>query len=595
MTRSFQNLCSPKTNMQIFLNNLQSSASLKIIEKCKLLEWTVVGMMEDVEDAVAPSGATVLSTLSDQRNGLIASDVVVYALEGDPGAALDALKSIKENGSEDKPVRFIAVSSVLAWAGAEKDTEGLLEENYSERTPVVSFDEIKNTENQLLMDDTSWISMVVLGVGMLYGGKKSCVEGLLEEAWKLNSEALVIPYFGKEDVGSNVVPMIHEKDFVQILMHVAVLEEISTKYMLVLDDGQNTLHDIVLAISTILGNGQVRGPTAEEVEHLMLEMPILTSLQVDVKFNTESLAMKEFDLELKYPLGIVQHVDEVVKEYVQLYSLHPLRIGIAGMPRAGKSTLAKSLAKRYYLPIVDFPALIQQLKDNAEPTETSLMIMAADKYTELRKMVLKQEADWTLIPSTALEQVLTLYLNAPHFLNHGYILDDIPRTVGQASVLVQGKQAPAEEVEEDAEAEAEETDENPFQERIKQWKKDRSTSVAELTHCIYLDADNDILVQRHAVVLGETLTEPAKAAYIKTLDKARVALSSAETGNVVQFFKEHETKNLLDLRDEGPEIVDHTNAIYDYLEGGNGKPFNFHPTKEEVLAIEREEEAQKVL
>lgn len=183
---------------------------------------------------------------------------------------------------------FIAISSVLTWNRNKYDEENpLLEENFRSRDPHPKFIPVKTIETQILAANTELLSCYVLGCGVFYGRGENYFNEMFKEAWLCSPDGVGIPcYNGK--TGANKLPTIHISDMAK-LVQACHSEKPENHYILAVDKGKNTVHDICEAISKKLGIGRLREWSDEEAKENMLKYDgIAVSLQMNLEFDTEN-------------------------------------------------------------------------------------------------------------------------------------------------------------------------------------------------------------------------------------------------------------------------------------------------------------------
>ncbi|KAL7057442.1 hypothetical protein AAHC03_019312 [Spirometra sp. Aus1] len=239
------------------------------------------------------------------------------------------------------------------------------EEGHRKRKPHPLYSRHLDAEKAILRSGKrhrSRFSTYVFGCGIPYGAEEGIFAPFFKEAW-LNKKQLEV--YGP---GDNMIPTIHVKDLAALIQ--AVLEaRPRTRYMIAKDSSQNTLGEIIAAISARFSTGDVRRMTAQEVDNLY-KTPRHEIDQLTMDASLEATILKEeYQIQWKSETGMVENMQTLAQEYLKSRDLKPLRICVLGAPFVGKTTLAMELARHYGLHYIHIQAVILEV------------------YTRLRKLI----------------------------------------------------------------------------------------------------------------------------------------------------------------------------------------------------------------
>lgn len=130
----------------------------------------------------------------------------------------------------------------------------------------------------------------VIASGMLYGNGEYVFHKLFRTAWELRVHAL--PVYGN---GSNFLPCIHVSDLANVALF-ASEGSIEQKYIVAVDEAQQTLQQITECISVNLGTGKTRNvPEAEAVLDGMDQL-FIDMLSIDQMFEMGCISELEFEV-----------------------------------------------------------------------------------------------------------------------------------------------------------------------------------------------------------------------------------------------------------------------------------------------------------
>ncbi|CAH8297614.1 unnamed protein product, partial [Schistosoma turkestanicum] len=197
-------------------------------------------------------------------------DFIIYNIKDDHTVIDDALWILDQihNNLESFTTQkiFILISSVLTWSKSTlpdpDDPEmPFTDDDYLRRKSHSNFREHILAEKSVIQQGkTNKLKLLtyVIACGLTYGEKENVFHHFFKSAWS-NEESLGVP-----DDGNNILPTIHIRDLTSILQSVMELRPVK-HYILAKDDSQNTLREIVKAISTSLTTGRIKPITKEEL------------------------------------------------------------------------------------------------------------------------------------------------------------------------------------------------------------------------------------------------------------------------------------------------------------------------------------------
>merc|ERR1711963_247347 len=296
-----------------------ASVSSSVMEESREGTYDIVGTMKD-RDKQKPDFAkeVILFENKDQLyEYLVECDVIIYDITEDPDQIDEAVWAVSEIHSDleklEKAKMFILISSAMTWAKSKPldpdDPEiPFTEDDYRRRKPHPNFKEHISAEKTVIKlgkTNKAKLATYTVCAGLSYGADENIFHYLFKSAWH-NSPQLQC--FGN---GQNVVPTIHIKDLAAVIQNIADSRP-KVRYLIAKDDAQNTLEEIVKAVSGTLGTGKVKHITKEE-----------------------ALLSKD--------------IEQIIKEYKDSRSLQPLRAVVLGPPAVGKSTIIQQLCEFYKL------------------------------------------------------------------------------------------------------------------------------------------------------------------------------------------------------------------------------------------------------
>mgnify|MGYP000029126758 CR=1 FL=1 len=549
------------------------------------------------------SDDALVSSLSDDAAQQLLADadvIVIPALES-LSTALDVLKKVTELQYEGSKT-LICVSSVMTWARTQ-NTATLEESMFKTRKTSVKFQELKNFETIVLNCNSAKLHTVVVGSGIAYGNGENAIETFFRDAWLFPDEMLGIPLIGSHK-GKNVLPMIHVADLASfVTSFVNPKYNLSDKqglYALAVDDSRNTLIDVIAAVSSSLGCGKIRHLVDFEVQDLILDNPhVASSLQAHLQFNTQGTYLGGLGLEWHCRGGLVANIHKVSQEFIEYRGLTAPRVSVLAPPGLELDEIAQNLSAHYQVPLVSQKSITDEMLALAEEGEVEDPVVSdVVEYVAAASKSKKAPK-----PMTA-EQVTNLFkwkLSQAECHNKGWIMVGFPNTAEEAELLsTDGK--------EDVGG-GDGTDAGQVTYSVHPFHAPRKL--------ITFDASDSDLEQRVTRLSDEQLTEKFTdvQSFHKELAVYRSAHASDGDSNSSEschFLQTHCDIDPLQIRMHEPEVQDdagdadssgerpepesiQSKRVIDmcqlYIENGQGKPFNYRPTRKERLELARKQKA----
>ncbi|BFZ12297.1 hypothetical protein BsWGS_15336 [Bradybaena similaris] len=426
-------------------------------KKIKEGYYEIVGTAKDRE-SLKPDFAKEIVQYENQTQlyeYLVECDIIIYDITDDYPQIQEAVWIITEMYSQldriEKPKVFILVSTCMTWARTashepEYTEDVFTEDDYRRRKPHPNFKEHINAEKTVLKlgkMNKAKLSTFVICSGLTYGAGENILHYLFKDAWH-NA-----PFLNCIGDGQNILPMIHIHDLAAIIQNVADGWSKSC-YIIAKDNSNNTLEDVVKAISDTLGSKHVKHISKEEAFlNPNMEQAVFDTLLVNLKMDSTAIR-DEMLINWTSEAGFAENIKQVVEEYKQYRNLQPIRVVILGPPASGKSTISQQLCSYYKLHHVTIQDVIDAElakleatakapfhKLHAQPVinRATLELLASEAKEFLAELEDSRERNNERLEDKYVIGFLRNRLMSMPCQNQGFVLDGYPKTIAQAQEL----------------------------------------------------------------------------------------------------------------------------------------------------------------
>ena len=108
----------------------------------------------------------------------------------------------------------------------------------------------------------------------------------------------ILPILSGKLKGENKLPMLDVNDLGSIICKIIETTP-ESPYVVAVDKSQNTMREIVTAISTTLGCGKTKSLNREETQTLLMDQPNLSSINANLVFSLDGGSVEGMDFEWK--------------------------------------------------------------------------------------------------------------------------------------------------------------------------------------------------------------------------------------------------------------------------------------------------------
>ncbi|XP_076201517.1 adenylate kinase 7 isoform X2 [Aptenodytes patagonicus] len=417
----------------------ENNSATEVSSRPKEGVYQVVGTLSKPE-STKPCFAEETYAVSSRKellSHLLECEIVVYNITEDANQIEEATWAASALHMEIEhfatPKLFILISTIMSWAKSKppdpEDPEiPFTDEDYRRRKSHPNFMDHINAEKLILKlgkTNKHKFSTYVVASGHQYGAGEGVLHYFFKIGWL--SETPAIPVFGD---GNNFIPTIHVLDLAAVLQNIADHRP-RFHYILAVDVSMHTLRELIKCISKNVGPGKIE-KIPKENAFLSKE---LTQMHLDmllVNLRMESMFLKEsFNIKWVAQAGLVENIEQIVKEYKQSRGLLPLKVCIHGPPGVGKSTIAEELCKHYKLHHIKINDVISETIANLEkivvPKELDSDSVGEEGEDD-------EEEEGRLDDQYVVKFVKDELKSMP-CRNQGYVLDGFPETYDQAKDL----------------------------------------------------------------------------------------------------------------------------------------------------------------
>jgi adenylate kinase len=399
----------------------------------------------------------------------------------------------------------------------------------------------------------SQVKCFIVGAGVLYGDGEETFTQIFKDAWLgVKSHQVFSP-------GHNIVPTVHVRDVARLVRQVAYNQELvpaEKPYFLAVDKVEdspiptqaNIIGGIVGEVSGPYDIPLVSAPELPQESEGVLQDALTEALSLNLTMEPSSLMLEE-TFEWHCHGGLLKNVRKVAEEFCAERQLRALRVIVSGPPSSGKTTLCKAVSEHFNTPHLE---------------------MKPEDLDFTRKQVCSEVCRY-----------------------RGYVLD--AGLVGYKEVdslfcYDHEVELEPEEEEEYAQAvkEAEENEMPPPEKPIKTERRLKEEIVP--TFVVALQAPEALCRARGTSHGAQSVDQFQK-------DMAQYTEKNLTDGvyNFSDFFQEKVKTGVFNLPIAGKDEEDLFESIRIYMEGGQGRPFNYLPSESDVaqrlLAKQQDQEA----
>uniref|UniRef100_UPI00358DDA8F adenylate kinase 7-like n=1 Tax=Myxine glutinosa TaxID=7769 RepID=UPI00358DDA8F len=416
--------------------------------------YQIVGSLINYDSDVPEFAEDIIMSQNKQVlvNYLMDCDVIIYNVSDDENYAMVSEAGMVLKGFYEKlnlissRKTFIVISSIMTWINIKSAKSvshpqmHLGERHRHNRRPHAKYCKHLDLENFIMASiklGRKKLSCYVVVPGLFYGAGENVFYSLFKAAWLGEDLPLL------ED-GTNIIPTIHIKDLVSIISNTIELKP-PVRYILAVDNGNNSLGQITQKISTMLGTGQIRMVSkTEALENNIFQAELMQNLLLNLRMDSTVVTNMSFNWCSEG--GLVKNITKVINEFRECRGVKPVKLCILGPPGVGKSTLAEKICSIYtinHLKIEDvicdgISKLEQQVNIVEKPAEDvdKDKLMAMTMLNEIKKNKAINEGH--LDDCHVIDFYRGKLLSSP-CQNQGFVLDGFPKSAAQATELFAGK------------------------------------------------------------------------------------------------------------------------------------------------------------